>query len=105
MTATMMGPGDVAVIISNTGRTRSILNVARIARESGAQVIGITGSQLIVETLDNTDIYTPTISRIAAPVIIDILSTAVALGREDDRLARFQLMKRRLSDLRTADQT
>lgn len=110
MVATMMRPGDVAVVISNTGRTRSILDVARTARDSGAKVIGITGSEspivadcdvaLIVETLDNTNIYTPTISRIAALVVIDILSTAVALRRNDDRLQRFELMKRRLNDLR-----
>ncbi len=113
MAATMMGPGDVAVVISNTGRTRSILDVARTARENGAQVIGITGSRsplvddcdvaLIVETLDNTNIYTPTISRIAALVVIDILSTAVALRRNDERLQRFQTMKQRLNELRTIE--
>jgi RpiR family carbohydrate utilization transcriptional regulator len=36
MTASMMRPGDVAVVISHTGRTRSLLDVARIALESGA---------------------------------------------------------------------
>lgn len=113
MVATMMGPGDVAVVISNTGRTRSILSIARTARESGARVIAITGSQsplvsdcdvaLIVETLDNTNVYTPTISRIAALVVIDILSTAVALRRNSAQHERFQLMKRRLNDLRLGD--
>jgi RpiR family carbohydrate utilization transcriptional regulator len=110
MVATMMRPGDVAVVISNTGRTRSLLDVAHVARQSGARVIGILGSNsplaadcdaaIVVETLDNTDIYTPTISRIAALVVIDILSTAVALRRKDERLPRFELMKRRLRDLR-----
>lgn len=113
MVATMMGPDDVAVMISNTGRTRSILDLARVARESGARVIAITGSRsplaadcdvaLIVETLDNTDIYTPTISRVAALVVIDILSTGVALRRNDEHLERFRLMKHRLADLRTAE--
>ncbi len=114
MAATMMGPSDVAVVISNTGRTRSILNVARTARENGAKVVGITGSRsplvdecdvaLIVETLDNTNVYTPTISRIAALVVIDILSTAVALRRNDERLRRFQTMKQRLAELRTIEE-
>lgn len=113
MVATMMRPGDVAVVISNTGRTRSILDVAETAREAGARVIGITGSNaplvalcdvaLIVETLDNTSVYTPTISRIAALVVVDILSTAVALRRNDERMQRFELMKRRLAELRTLD--
>ena len=110
MAASMMRPGDVAVVISNTGRTRSMLDVARMAREAGAKVIGITGSSaplvkscdvaLIVETLDNTNIYTPTISRIAALVVIDVLSTAVALRRKDDHVERFQRMKRNLNELR-----
>lgn len=110
MAASMLRPGNVAVVISNTGRTRSILDVARTARESGAKVIGITGSQsplvghcdvaIIAETLDNTNIYTPTISRIAALVVIDILSTAVALRRSDEHFERFRAMKRHLNELR-----
>jgi RpiR family transcriptional regulator, carbohydrate utilization regulator len=110
MVASMMKPGDVAVVISNTGRTRSIIEVARTARESGAKVIGLTGFEtplsdhcdvtLIVETLDNTNIYTPTISRIAALVVIDVLSTAVALRRDVVHVRRFQRMKRGLADFR-----
>jgi RpiR family carbohydrate utilization transcriptional regulator len=111
MAASMLGPGDVAVAISNTGRTLSIIGVARTARESGAQVIGITGADsplttycdvaLIVETLDNTNLFTPTISRIAALVMVDVLSTAVALRRDPEQHDRFARMKRRLSELRT----
>jgi RpiR family transcriptional regulator, carbohydrate utilization regulator len=110
MVASMLRPGDVAVVISNTGKTRSVIEIARTARESGARVIGITGSDsplvtycdvsLIVETLDNTNIYTPTISRIAALVVIDVLSTAVALQGGAEHMERFTLMKRRLNELR-----
>jgi len=110
MVASMMQPGDVAVVISNTGRTRSMIEIARVAKASGARVIGITGSAsplveechiaLVVESLDNTNIYTPTISRIAALVIIDVLSTAVALRRDSGHQQRFQVMKRRLNELR-----
>jgi RpiR family transcriptional regulator, carbohydrate utilization regulator len=113
MVASMLKPGDVAVVISNTGRTRSIIEVARTARENGARVIGITGFKtslashcdvtLLVETLDNTNIYTPTISRIAALVVIDVLSTAVALRRDEAHIRRFQRMKRRLADYRTEE--
>jgi RpiR family carbohydrate utilization transcriptional regulator len=113
MVASMMRAGDVAVAISNTGRTRAILEVARTARENGARVVGITGAAsplsaycdvtLVVETLDNTNIYTPTISRIAALVVIDVLSTAVALRRTGEYLERFQRMKRRLNELRFSE--
>lgn len=111
MAASMMRPGDVAVAISNTGATLSIIELARLAREQGAKVISITGTTqtalanysdilINVETLDNTDIFTPTTSRIAALVAVDILSTLVArrLGRvENQRLVR---MKRYLSQVR-----
>jgi RpiR family transcriptional regulator, carbohydrate utilization regulator len=110
MVASMMQPGDVAVVISNTGRTRSMIEIARVAKASGARVVGITGSAsplveechiaLVVESLDNTNIYTPTISRIAALVVIDVLSTAVALRRDSGHQQRFQVMKRRLNELR-----
>ncbi|WP_182086504.1 SIS domain-containing protein [Aureimonas sp. ME7] len=111
MSASVLRSGDVAVVISNTGRTRSLIEIADVAREGGATVIGITGSRealgphcdivLVAETLDNTDVYTPTISRIAALVVIDILSTAVGLRRAHASGQRFEAMKRRLNALRT----
>ena len=110
MVASMMRPTDVAVVISNTGRTKSLIEVARTARANGAKVIAVTGSvsplaaecdvALIVETLDNTNIYTPTISRIAALVVMDVLSTAVALRRGGAHEERFRMMKQRLNKLR-----
>ena len=110
MVASMMKQGDVAFVISNTGTTRSIIEIARIARANGAAVICLTGSDsplasycdvaLIVETLENTNMYTPTISRIAALVVIDILSTSVAMRRPLDDQARIHNMKRQLSDMR-----
>lgn len=110
MIASMMKQGDVAFVISNTGTTRSIIEIARIARANGAAVICLTGSDsplasycdvaLIVETLENTNMYTPTISRIAALVVIDILSTSVAMRRPLEDQARIHNMKRQLSDMR-----
>jgi RpiR family carbohydrate utilization transcriptional regulator len=111
MAASMMRPGAVAVAISNTGGTLSIVELARLAREQGAKVIAITGATLTtlvdysdvvinVETLENTDVFTPTTSRIAALVAGDILSTLVArrLGAaHNQRLVR---MKRFLSQMR-----
>ena len=106
MVASMMRAGDVAVVISNTGLSRDIIEVAQAAQAHDATVIAITGNvaelsrhcdvTLLVETLDNTDVFTPTISRIAALVIVDVLSTAVALRRSDAHRARVQDMKRTL---------
>lgn len=110
MTAAMMKPGDVAVVISNTGRTLAMIEVAQTARLAGAEVIGITGSQsplladcdagIIVETLENTNIYTPALSRIAALVVIDILSAAVGIRRDAEHGEKFANMKRLLSSQR-----
>ena len=106
MTAAMMKPGDVAVVISNTGLTLAMIEVAQTARESGAKVIAITGSRspilaecdagIIIETLENTNIYTPAISRIAALVVIDILSATVGLRRDAEHGEKFANMKRLL---------
>jgi DNA-binding MurR/RpiR family transcriptional regulator len=113
MLVSMLKPGDVVVVISNTGATLSIIETARRARERGCQVIGLVGTEgplvghcdvvVLVETLENTNIYTPTISRIAALTVIDVLSTAVALRRGAEHIERFSGMKRNLSYLRTTD--
>ena len=110
--ASMMQAGDVAVAISNTGETTALLDVMRAAREGGATILGISGRAgrrmsrlcdllLVVETLENTDIYTPTISRLAALVIIDILSVGVAMRRGSDHQQRLATMKKRLSSMRS----
>ncbi len=113
MTASMTRPGDVVVLISNTGRTRQLVEAAQVARESGCKLLAIVGAHgpvsaacdvtLLVETLDNTNVYTPTTSRIAALALIDILSTAVALRREGGHMARLDRMKQRLNAFRSGD--
>ena len=107
----MLKPGDAVVAISNTGSTRSLIEVARTAKERGASVIVITGSNsplasfsdvaVIAETLENTDVYTPTTSRLAALVIIDILSTSVALRKGEAHTLEVLNMKKRLADMRS----
>ncbi|MBE7209985.1 MAG: SIS domain-containing protein, partial [Gluconacetobacter diazotrophicus] len=110
--AAMMRPGDVAVAISNTGQTAALLELMATARKAGATVIGISGRReggmsaladllLVVETLENTDIYTPTISRLAALVLIDVLAVGVAMRRGMDHQRRVAQMKQRLSSMRS----
>lgn len=109
--AAMMREGDVLVAISNSGATKEVAQTARAAREHGAKTIGITGSDspllqfcdvgLLVETLENTDQYTPQISRVAALVIVDILSTIVAFKKAPEDQLRVADMKRFLADVRS----
>ena len=93
MSATMLGPGDCAVVISNSGRSRDLIDAADIARRKGATVIVITasGSPLAQLALSNNQImlaadhpedfdrYSPMVSRLLHLLIIDILTTGVAL--------------------------
>jgi RpiR family carbohydrate utilization transcriptional regulator len=108
MAALTMEPDDVLVAISNTGQTEAILQCVDAAQERGAKVIGITGQRasslaetcdavLVVETHENTNVYTPTTSRLGALVIIDILSTGLALRLDQGHAQRFGEMKRELA--------
>lgn len=110
MVASLLQKGDVAVGISNRGQTREVIQALRFAREKGATTIGITGCEspmlrycdirIVAETLENTDLYTPTISRLSAMVVIDILSTAVSLARGEGHRERVADMKRHLAEVR-----
>lgn len=111
MLASMATEGTVITLISNTGHTSSILDLARLSKEHGASTVGIAGAPsplteivdapIIVETLENTDLFTPTISRIAALVLIDVLSTGVALLRPDEHVQKMQQMKASLAEKRS----
>ncbi len=93
MSATMLQPGDCVVIISNSGRSRDLLDAAEIARRKGATTIVITasgsplaraagGAQHILLAADHPedyDRYSPMVSRLLHLVIVDILTTGVAL--------------------------
>jgi RpiR family carbohydrate utilization transcriptional regulator len=94
MSATMLRPGDCAVIISNSGRSRDLLDVAELARRKGATLIVITatgsplardasgaGAQILLaaDHPEDADRYSPMVSRLLHLMIIDILTTGVAL--------------------------
>jgi RpiR family transcriptional regulator, carbohydrate utilization regulator len=110
MAASMCRPGAVIVAISNTGRTTSVLEVTERARANGAKVVAVTGGPgpladladvaLVLRTFEDTDIYTPTVSRLAGLVLVDILATAVAVRRGPEHLERLRGMKEALSVFR-----
>ncbi|MBN1005179.1 MurR/RpiR family transcriptional regulator [Amphritea pacifica] len=94
MVAAAAHTGDVFVVISYTGRTRELVDVARIARENGATVIGISAENsplakectvlLAAPTPEDTDIYMPMTSRIVQLTLLDVLATGVTLRRGVD---------------------
>lgn len=111
ISVSMMQKGDVVIAISNSGNAKEIIHAMDVARKNNVKVIGVTGQEgiftehsdiaLVVESLDNTDKYTPTISRMAALVIIDILSTYTVLRRPKEQRERLAAMKQYITDIRT----
>lgn len=85
------GPDDVVVLISHTGRTKSLVELARLARDNDALVLAITsrGSPLareaslalLLDVPEDTDIYMPMVSRLAQLTVIDVLATGFTLRR------------------------
>lgn len=94
MSATMLAPGDCAVLISNSGRSRDIIDIADIAHRKGATVIVLSASGSPLATLalgapghillavdhpEDADRYSPMVSRLLHLTVVDILATGVAL--------------------------
>ena len=100
MSASLLGPGDCVMVISNSGRTRDLIDAAGIARKNGATiiVITVTGSplanmasqakipkegdgyiHLAANHPEGYDRYSPMVSRLLHLMVIDIVATCVAL--------------------------
>ncbi|MEO5671011.1 MAG: SIS domain-containing protein, partial [Ramlibacter sp.] len=89
MSASLLGPGDCVVVISNSGRTRDLMDACDIARKNGATsiVMTATGSplasaghiHLAADHPEGYDRYSPMVSRLLHLMIIDVLATTVAL--------------------------
>lgn len=87
--ATFSNSESVIIAISNSGRSKTIIEVAEAARQVGAKVISITGDggpltkladvDIRASTYEDTEAFIPTVSRLASLVIIDLLTTGFAL--------------------------
>ncbi|WP_445158261.1 MurR/RpiR family transcriptional regulator [Halomonas sp. E14] len=110
MVASACHTGDVVVVISWTGRTRELVDIARLARDNGAVVLGLTapGSPLArectetleVATPEDTDVYMPMTSRMIQLTLIDVLATGVTLRRGEDFLPHLKKIKDSLLETR-----
>ncbi len=89
MSASLLGPGDCVVVISNSGRTRDLMDACDIARKNGATTIVITATgsplaaagniHLAADHPEGYDRYSPMVSRLMHLMVIDILATCLAL--------------------------
>ena len=96
MSASTLGPGDCVVVISNSGRTRDLMDACEIANKNGATTIVITASgsplasaghiHLSADHPESFDKYSPMVSRLLHLMIIDILATCMALRIGGDTL-------------------
>ncbi|WP_455555099.1 MurR/RpiR family transcriptional regulator [Comamonas sp.] len=105
MAVTMLEHGDCVILVSNSGRTKDLVDVAKVAKANGATVISITSSHtplsdtsnilLAADNLEGSDLYSPMASRLLHLLIIDILATAVALSMGEQ-------LSQKLKDLRNS---
>lgn len=113
MSAVTLNSNDVVVAISQTGRTKSLMQSVQLAKEVGAHVIGLCPSgspladlvtlPLFMDVPEDTEIYTPMSSRIAHLVVIDVLAVGVAKLRGPRLVEHLQVVKRSLQGLRLPD--
>ncbi len=110
MLASTGSAGDVFFVISHTGRTKEIIDIAEIASNNGATVIALTSSSspltavssiaLEVDVPENTDEYMAMTSRIVHLVVLDVLATGFTLRRGPDFLPHLEKIKNSLKPTR-----
>ncbi|MCZ6501898.1 MAG: transcriptional regulator HexR [Gammaproteobacteria bacterium] len=107
MSAAAANEGTTVLLFSFTGRTQSMIEVARIAKESKASLIAITSpnSPLAAvadvtitsgDELEDTTLYVPMTTRIIILTIIDILVTGMALAQGPEIDVRLKRIKHSL---------
>jgi RpiR family carbohydrate utilization transcriptional regulator len=109
MSATLLGAGDCVVVVSNSGRTRDLMDACDIARRNGATTIVITATgsplaaagqiHLAADHPEGYDRYSPMVSRLLHLMIIDVLATTVALRIGGGKLQ--PLLREMKNNLRT----
>ena len=109
--ATMLAQGDCAILISNSGRTKDLLEVAQIAKNNGATIIAITSSHtplsqishihLAADNLEGSDFYTPMASHLLHLLIIDILATAAALNMGESLSEKLKHLQNNMQNKRS----
>ncbi len=102
--------GTVIVLISHTGRTKTLVELAQLARENRADVIAITAQDsplaceasiaITMDVPEDTDLYMPMASRLAQMVAIDVLATGFTLRRGIHFRENLKRVKEALRDSR-----
>ena len=109
--ASIAGPGDVLIAISQTGRWPEISRAAELAQNGGATVIALTDPQTYLasiadivfqyKVLEDTNVYTPMSSRLAQLALFDALQVALALEIGEPAIDKLRKTKNALRDRMT----
>ena len=109
---------SVAVLFSHTGESREVLSCARLVRENGSHVVGVTSyNRSTLATLSDVVLHSASydalhytdalVSRLVQLVLMDILFVTVSLDMEPEAqgASRYPAMRslRRKNDRRYAD--
>ena len=110
MSAISLRPDDVVVAISQSGRTKALIQSVHLAKEAGAKVVGLVPRDTPLAELcdfpihinveESELVYTPVSSRIAHLVVIDVLAMGVARSRGDLLQDHLKRLNRSLRTLR-----
>lgn len=105
--AAIAEPDDVLVLLSHTGRWQDFAKAADTARERGATVIAITNPESDLadaasilfpcRVVEDTNVYTPTSSRLGQLALLDAILVALALAHGSAATERLKLSKEALS--------
>lgn len=108
--AAVADSSTVVLAISNTGQTIELLRAVSVAKSCGAVIVSITENHsplaklsdiaIVGNSQDNTDIFTPSTSRLVDLVIIDILAAAISSRFTEEALGNLNRMKSLLSKMR-----
>ncbi|MBN4054014.1 SIS domain-containing protein [Haliea sp. AH-315-K21] len=111
MSAISLKPTDVIVAISQSGRSKALIQSVKLAREAGATVIGLAPENTDLSDLCDFPIhinmeenhleFTPVSSRIAHLVVIDVLAMGVAQHRNTELKEHLKRLSVSLRSLRT----
>ncbi len=111
MSAISLGEKDVVVAISQSGRTKALIQSVNLAMEAGATVIGLAPANTPLSELCSIAIhvnveedqheFTPVSSRIAHLLVIDVLAMGVARYRKALLKDHLKRMNKNLRTLRT----
>jgi RpiR family transcriptional regulator, carbohydrate utilization regulator len=112
MSAISLKKGNVVVAISQSGRTKALIQSVILAREAGATVIGLTPDNtplaklcahpIHINVVEDQHVFTPVSSRIAHLVVIDVLAMGVAQHRGDLLKDHLKRLNKSLASLRSS---